>query len=206
MYLNLSFNKIKREITYKDLTTGDLLFMNHPKCNISQAIDQATQTDKKTHFSHIGIVEIQGGLIRVYHSTPKRGVCCETLEDYIHPDDCKIRVAVYRLKQKYLKAIPKAIECACQYLGLNYNHSFIHTDPGYYCSEFIYKIYAPHEIFTLDPMTFKNPSNGEFIPAWMEYYRQLGISIPEGLPGCNPNGIAASDKLELLGELKLQDS
>jgi uncharacterized protein YycO len=197
---------VNSEITSKELFTGDLLFMIHPNCNISQAIDQATQTDKKTHFSHIGIVEKDGEVIRVYHSTPKKGVCCEPLEQFIHPDDCKISMAVYRLKEQYQKAIPKAIESARNYLGLIYNHSFIHTEAGYYCSEFIYKIYAPNEIFDLYPMTFKDPSNGEFIPAWVEYYHQLGISIPEGEPGCNPNGIAASDKIEMLGELKLQVS
>jgi hypothetical protein len=190
------------EITCKELFTGDLLFMIHPNCNISQAIDLATQTSKKTHFSHVGIVEKEGDGIKVYHSTPKRGVCCDTLEQYLHPDDCNISVAVYRLRKEYLKSIPKAIESARNYLGLNYNHSFIHTEAGYYCSEFIYKIYAPNNIFSLDPMTFKDTSNGEFIPAWVEYYRQLEISIPEDQPGCNPNGIAASDKLELMGELK----
>jgi hypothetical protein len=202
MHLNESAIKIKAKITYKDLRSGDLLFMIHPNCNLSQAIDQATQTGKRTHFSHIGIVEREGEVIRVYHSSPKRGVCCETLEQYLHPDDCNISVAVYRLKEEYLNTIPKAIESARQYLGISYNHSFIHEDHGYYCSEFIYKIFAPDEIFNLYSMTFKDPVNGEFIPAWVEYYRQLDISIPEGRPGCNPNGIAASDKLELLGELK----
>jgi hypothetical protein len=194
--------KVSREITQKELFTGDLLFMTHPDCNISQAIDQATQTGKETHFSHIGIVEREGEVIKVYHSSPKRGVCCETLEQYLHPDDCNIRVAAYRLKEEYLNSIPKAMESARQYLGISYNHSFILTDAGYYCSEFIYKIFAPDEIFNLYPMTFKDPSNGEFIPAWVEYYHHLEISIPEGQLGCNPNGIAASDKLELLGELK----
>jgi hypothetical protein len=198
----ISAVKIIKEITKKELLTGDLLFMIHPDCNLSRAIDQATQTRKKTHFSHIGIVEKDGNEIRVYHSTPKKGVCRETLEQYLHPDDCKIGVAVYRLKEQFLRAVPKAIESARQYLGLKYNHSFIHTDEGYYCSEFIYEIFAPDKIFTLDPMTFKDLVKGEFIPEWAEYYRQLDIPIPEGQPGCNPNGIAASEKLELLGELK----
>jgi len=185
-----------------ELKTGDLLFMTHPSCNLSKAIDQATQTEKETHFSHIGIVERDGDEIRVFHSTPQNGVCCEPLDQFLHPDDKEVTVAVYRLKDQYLKAIPQAIESARQILGESYNHSFLKTNPGYYCSEFIYKIYAQDEIFHLDPMTFKDPGNGEFIPLWIEYYRQLGISIPEGEPGCNPNGMAASDKLESLGELR----
>jgi uncharacterized protein YycO len=192
----------KSEITNKDLMSGDLLFMTHPSCNLSKAIDQATQTKNETHFSHIGIVERDGDEISVFHSTPKNGVCCESLDQFLHPDEMEVIVAVYRLKEQYLKTIPQAIDSARGFLGEKYNHSFVHSDPGYYCSEFIYKIYAQDNIFHLYPMTFKDPNNGEFIPVWVEYYQQLGISIPEGEPGCNPNGMAASETLELLGELR----
>jgi len=195
----------RKEITFKDLMTGDLLFMIHPNCNLSQAIDQVTQTGEDTHFSHIGVVERKGKMISVYHSTPKSGVCCELIDQFLHPDDTEVRVYVYRLKDQYLKAVPQAIMSARQYLGEKYNHSFLHSDPGYYCSEFIYKIYASNEVFNLAPMTFKDPGNGEFIPTWEEYYRQLGVSIPEGEPGCNPNGMAASEKLEFLGGLGIKN-
>jgi uncharacterized protein YycO len=202
MVLTEGAKGIRKEITNNDLITGDLLFMTHPTCDLSKAIDQATQTEKATHFSHIGMVERDGDVINVYHSTPKNGVCCEPLDQFLHQDEKEVTVAVCRLKEQYLRAIPKAIDSARQFLGKSYNHSFLHTDPGYYCSEFIYKIYATEEVFHLYPMTFKDPENGEFIPVWVEYYKQLGISIPEGEPGCNPNGMAASEKLELLGELK----
>ena len=51
-------------------------------------------------------------------------------------------------------------------------------------------------------MTFKDPKTGTFPTAWVEYYQKFGIEIPEGKPGCNPNGLAASEKLERLGEIK----
>lgn len=193
---------MSKGISRMELKTGDLLFTSHPTCNLSQAIDQATQTGGDTHFSHIGIVEREEDMISVYHSTPKMGVCCEPLDQFLHPEEKEVTVSVYRLKDQYLKAVPQAIVTARQFLGESYNHSFRLSDPGYYCSEFIYKIYSPDEVFSLNPMTFKNPLTGEFIPVWEEYYRQLGISIPEGEPGCNPNGMAASEKLELLGGLR----
>ena len=34
-----------------------------------------------------------------------------------------------------------------------------------------------------------------FYEGWIIHYNQLGIDIPEGLPGCNPNGMSASDNL-----------
>ena len=57
-------------------------------------------------------------------------------------------------------------------------------------------------LFELNPMTFIDPATGEFDKTWIAHYRKLGIPIPEGEPGCNPNGLAASDKLEFLGQFQ----
>jgi len=53
----------------------------------------------------------------------------------------------------------------------------------------------------MNPMTFKDPKTGNFYPTWVEYYQKMGLEVPEGMPGCNPNGLAASEKLERLGSL-----
>jgi hypothetical protein len=87
-------------------------------------------------------------------------------------------------------------------LGKPYNFSYILSDSAHYCSEFIYRAFAPDSVFALAPMTFKDPQTGEFPEAWVEHYQKLGIEIPEGLPGCNPNGMAASERLERIGILK----
>jgi hypothetical protein len=50
-------------------------------------------------------------------------------------------------------------------------------------------------------MTFKDPETGKFFPTWVDYYQKMEIEIPEGLPGCNPNGLAASEKLERVGKI-----
>ncbi len=195
-------NGIENVVTNKDLKNGDLLFSSHPCCSLSQAIDLVTQTDKGTHYSHVGIVETKNDLIRVYHSSPSKGVCRESLDLFIHPDEKENTVMVYRLKEEYRQCIDPAMNLAKEILGEAYNHSFRYSAPGYYCSEFIYRIFAPWNIFELIPMTFKNQGDNKFSPHWIEYYKQLSVSIPERQPGCNPNGMAASAKLQLIGELK----
>jgi hypothetical protein len=50
-------------------------------------------------------------------------------------------------------------------------------------------------------MTFKKPNSNDFFPAWVEYYKNIGIQIPEGKPGCNPGGISTSDKIKIIGKL-----
>jgi hypothetical protein len=111
-------------------------------------------------------------------------------------------VIAYRLKEDWQKAIPAAIQKAHSMLGKPYNFSFVLSDAAHYCSEFIYLAFAADSVFKLEPMTFKDPKTGAFPAAWVEYYQKMGIEIPEGKPGCNPNGLAASEKLENRGEIK----
>ncbi|MDX9883004.1 MAG: YiiX/YebB-like N1pC/P60 family cysteine hydrolase [Prolixibacteraceae bacterium] len=185
-----------------ELQSGDLLFRGEAGGRLSEAIDRVTQTNEGTHFSHVGLVEAADNGIMVLHASPVGGVCRVSLHEFLHPEGDSVKVVVYRLKKTWQPVIPEAVIRAGQMLGKPYNFSYILSDTAHYCSEFIYRAFAPDSVFELNPMTFKDPQTDDFSPAWIHYYRELGLVIPEGLPGCNPNGMAASEKLERLGELK----
>jgi len=184
------------------LQSGDLLFREKSSENISEAIDRVTQTSGATHFSHVGLVEVTDAGIVVLHAYPEGGTCIVSLKEFLHPKCDSVRVIAYRLKEEGQKAIPAAIQKAHLMLGKPYNFSYILSDTAHYCSEFIYLSFAADSVFKLEPMTFKDPKTGTFPAAWIEYYQKMGTEIPEGKPGCNPNGLAASEKLEKLGEIK----
>jgi hypothetical protein len=184
-----------------DLQTGDLLFCSPTSSELSKAIDQATQTGQDTHYDHVGIVDIKNDSVYVLHAAPKKGVNRETLSQFFYSYKEKVTITIYRLNGKYAKAIPPAIKKAYTLLGQPYNQSYILKGPGIYCSEYIYEIFASDSIFSLKAMTFKNPKTGQFLIGWVNYYKKLGIAIPEGEPGCNPNAMAASEKLEMTGEV-----
>jgi hypothetical protein len=184
------------------LQTGDLLFREKSSENISKAIDQVTQTCGATHFSHVGLVEVTDAGIVVLHAYPEGGTCMVSLSEFLHPKGDSVRVIAYRLKTEGQKAIPAAIQKAHSILGKPYNFSYIMSDTAHYCSEFIYLAFAADSVFKLEPMTFKDPATGTFPAAWVEFYQKMGIEIPEGKPGCNPNGLAASEKLEKIGEIR----
>jgi len=192
----------RQEQTRVELRSGDILFRGAADGNLSQAIDQVTQTGEATHFSHMGIAEITTGGVFVLHAAPELGVCRQPLDSFLNPEGEKAHVVAYRLKQPYRNSIAAALKRAHQLLGQPYNYSYILPDTGYYCSEFVYTVFAPDSIFKLNPMTFKNPDTGKFDSTWVVHYQKLGIDIPEGKQGCNPNGMAASDKLERLGEIQ----
>ena len=50
-------------------------------------------------------------------------------------------------------------------------------------------------------MTFKDPLTGLFHDGWIEHYKNLGIEIPEGQPGCNPNDMSKNKKLKFITRL-----
>jgi len=184
------------------LQSGDLLFREKSSENISEAIDKVTQTSAETHFSHVGLVEVTDTGIVVLHAYPEGGTCIVSLNEFLHPKGDSVKVVAYRLKKEGQKTIPAAIQKAHSMLGKPYNFSYVLSDTAHYCSEFIYLAFADDSVFKLEPMTFKDPKSGNFSAAWVEYYQKLGIEIPEGKPGCNPNGLAASEKLKKIGEIR----
>jgi hypothetical protein len=112
---------------------------------------------------------------------------------------------VGRLKSKYLKYIPKAIEFALQQVGVPYDDAYLYNNGKYYCSELIYDAFLysyKKPLFDLFPMTFKSPKSKDYFEVWADYYKKLNMEIPEGQLGCNPGGISTSDKLKIIGTIK----
>ncbi|HET6559977.1 MAG TPA: YiiX/YebB-like N1pC/P60 family cysteine hydrolase [Prolixibacteraceae bacterium] len=184
-----------------ELHSGDILFQGNYSGHLSNAIDKVTQTSAQTHFSHMGLVEVTDSGVFVLHASPVGGTCVVSLNEFLHPEGDSVSVVAYRLNEQWQEVIPSALSNARQLLGKPYNFSYILSDTAHYCSEFVYLAFADDSVFKLEPMTFKDPQTGDFSPAWVKYYQEKGLEIPEGLPGCNPNGMAASPKLERLGKL-----
>ena len=182
------------------LETGDLLFRGKTPSMLSQAIDDVTQTGDDNHFSHIGLVEVIKGEVNVIHADGLHGVCLQPLDSFLlDGEGNSLYVEAFRLKPGFGDAVDMAIRRARSAIGEPYNYSYIIGDTGYYCSELIWWAFNPDSVFTLEPMTFKDQNTGTFHPGWVEHYEELSIEIPEGRPGCNPNGMAASDNIYRLG-------
>lgn len=195
----LSLVACDSELGRSDLQNGDILFTGPTMTttgDLSKAIDEVTQTQLATNYTHMGIVEKDKQQLWVIHAAPKKGVCREPLHQFL---ESRHEAAVYRLNKPYQAYIPEALESARQLLGMPYDSSYIIGGEAHYCSGLLYTIFEPQLVFDLEPMTFKNPATGEFHPIWVEHYAALGMPIPEGLPGCNPNGLAASNHLQYVG-------
>jgi Orthopoxvirus protein of unknown function (DUF830). len=173
------------------------LFVAAEDSGLSSAINRVTQTELKTDYVHAAIIRIDSGTIWVLDASPEEGTRKILLQDFI--DDQESAIYRYRLKDEYTGSIKNGWILAEEMLGKPYNFSYVLNDTSHYCSEFIYRMFEGDSIFELNPMTFINPETGKFDDIWIAYYDSLGVAIPEEEPGCNPNGLAASDKLEFLG-------
>ncbi len=186
-----------------DVKNGDLLFFTAKEDGLSGAINNVTQKQKNASFDHIGILEKNKDGVFVLHAAPKGGSQKQNLKEFLkdQANDGQ-KVFVYRLKPQYQNAIPDALEEANSMLGKPYNFNYILNENSYYCSDFIERAFRKDAVFKLEPMTFIDPETGKTNAFWEEFYQKKNLKVPEGEPGCNPNGLAASDKLERIKELK----
>jgi hypothetical protein len=184
---------------------GDLLFQDLDSDSISDAIESVTGGEKYLSFSHVGIVDINSNGDTLVLEAISKGVTYTRLNTFLQRSttaDQKPKVEVGRLKPEFGALINKALESGEKLIGKPYDDVYIMGDSTYYCSELIYEIFIntqdSFEVFQLNPMTFKDAGTGNFLPFWIEYYKKLGVDIPEGNPGLNPNGMSTSPNINMV--------
>jgi hypothetical protein len=183
------------------LKTGDLLFQKMNCGELCDAIHAVTDGFNGNDFSHLGLVVIENDTVFIIEAAGN-AVRKVTLEQF--SKNTETTMFVGRVKSKYKKLIPEVISFSKQQIGIPYDDDYLYDNDKYYCSELIYDAFLKaygKPFFELQPMTFKQPESNEFFPAWVDYYQNLKIEIPEGEQGCNPGGISTSDKIIMVGKL-----
>jgi len=186
-----------------ELKDGDLIFQDMDCGPLCDAIEAVTEGYNGTDFSHIGMVFHRNDTTYIVEAAGK-AVRLTTLENFTKNTSKPMLVG--RVKKKYTKLLPTAINFAVLQVGVPYDDEYIYDNGYYYCSELIYDAFKKankgNAFFELKPMTYVQPGTEEFFPAWVEYYASIGKVIPEGEPGCNPGGLSMSDKIEIVGTIK----
>lgn len=187
------------------LQPGDLLFQDVDCGTLCDAIEKVTTGFQGANFSHVGIVAKNDSGNFVVIEAVSSGVEATPLRTFLDRSfDAKHRpkVVVGRLKMPYRHLIRSALKEALTLKGKAYDKVFAIDNEAYYCSELIYEIFlranGNNPVFSLQPMTFKDPDTGEILAAWEDYFSKLGVSIPEGKPGVNPGGISRSSVLSII--------
>lgn len=184
--------------------TGDFLFLDLDCGSFCQAIKKVTYGIDGTKPDHVGIVYINDKNRAYVIEADTKGVVKTRIDSFLNRSvDAKghPKVMVGRLKEEYRGSIDPAIKRLLALLGKPYDFAFDINNDSYYCSELLYKGFldkANKPIFTLEPMTFNDPDTKAIFPIWDDYFKKLGIPVPEGKPGLNPGSISRSDKIEIV--------
>lgn len=169
------------------LQPGDLLFQAG-EGDMTDAIESATGGS----FSHVGI--LGDTLEDVWEAVPGEGVRHVSLQQFLDESALdasgKPFVRVFRTACDWPDVLARlqALE------GRPYDYAFLPGNEALYCSELVYECYrdaAGEPLFSAIPMTFKGP-DGITVPYWVAHYDSLGVAIPEGAPGTNPNDLSRS--------------
>jgi hypothetical protein len=187
------------------LQEGDLLFQDLDCGPLCDAIEKVTTGYRGAGFSHVGIAakDADGSFVVIESSSS--GVTSTPLQTFLNSSldtQGRPKVVVGRLKPVFRRLIPLAIKEAVALKGNPYDRVFAINNDSFYCSELIYEIFLrannDRPVFALQPMTFKDLDTGTTLPAWEQYFSELGVSVPEGEPGINPGGISCSPVLSII--------
>jgi hypothetical protein len=184
---------------------GDLLFQDLDCGPLCDSIEKVTTGYQDSNFSHVGIIARNDVDHLVVIEAVSSGVETTDLEDFLYKT-CdkrgKPKVMVGRLKEPYKHLIPLAIENGFALKGKPYDEVFALDNDAYYCSELIYQIFleanSNNPLFTLEPMTFKDPETGKILNEWEDYFSRLETLVPEGQEGINPGSISRSPVLDIV--------
>ncbi len=183
--------------------TGDLLFQRTASEEMSDAIEAATQRDTDVTFTHMGIVEAADDGVFVIEATDT-SVRRTPLADFLARSarrGGKPIVAVGRLRGADDATRNRILQHAHARLGLPYDNEFLPDNGKLYCSELIWECcVAPDEethLLGSYPMTFR-AADGRLPAYWAEHFAAIGMPVPEGVAGTNPNDMAHDPAVEIV--------
>ena len=174
------------------LKPGDLLFQVG-EGGMTDAIEVSTDGA----FSHVGILDDSpfGG---VWEAVPGAGVRHVSLRQFLKESaldgDGRPMVSVFRVPSFSWEDVKKRVQAL---EGRPYDPAFMPGDEALYCSELVYECFrdslgAP--LFGAVPMSFSGP-DGHVLEYWTSHYEKLGLPVPEGKPGTNPNDLSRTSFL-----------
>lgn len=182
--------------------TGDLVFVMSSDSEFSEAITESTAAQDSLKFDHVAIVAIEHGEAYVIEASSRYGVVMRTLEEFMEEVplcDGRCGVVIKRLTGACLNGLcmPAVIENAKRHIGEEYDWYFMPDNGLQYCSELVYDSFICNDgehLFSAEPMNFRS-EDGTMPLFWVELFERLGTSIPEGVPGTNPNKMSKAEFL-----------
>lgn len=177
------------------LKNGDLVFVGIPvgydveSGSLDEAISSATGEDGALNMIHVGIAEVQADSVWIIDATTAHGVARRPLDSFLK--ESMLSNGIYpEFVVKRVQGIDAdaAVNVAKTFCGCAYDLRFLPDNEDIYCSELVQRSYmypSGEPVFESSPMNFK-AADGTMPSYWENQFGQLGMEVPQGLPGTNP--------------------
>ena len=195
----------------QDIRNGDLVFVGLPaeyeaaESSMDAAISAATGADNQLNITHVAMIEKAQDGLWIIDATPRLGVTRRPLATFLEEnrleDGSCPELIVKRVKGVDADA---AVARAKTLFGCAYDLRFLPDNDEFYCSELIQECYLDargEPVFDSQPMNFLAP-DGTMPPYWEELFRKLGMDVPQGVPGTNPQRMSESGRLTTVSNLE----
>ena len=172
---------------------GDLLFVAQAEAN---AITEVTQGMDGLAIDHVAILHRIGGdhgPLYALEAIPQQGVTLTPIDSLL----AREQAATFVITRVEGVDAATSVRYALRYVGKPYDDLFLPGDSAIYCSELVQMCYvdtAGRQVFGTIPMSFHDAS-GHITDHWAEFYRNRGMTVPEGLPGTNPGQLSRHSKM-----------
>ena len=170
---------------------------------MTDAIVAATERGEAVTFSHVGIVEATAGgafVVEAVDTSVRRTPLGEFLARSARRGGRPI-AAVGRVRGADSTVVQRALRRAHERLGLPYDDEFLPANGKLYCSELAWECFVAADdsthLLRSRPMTFRT-ADGELPAYWAEHFAALGMPVPEGVAGTNPNDMAHDPAVEIV--------
>lgn len=191
----------------QSIQSGDLVFVALPfdykadSTSMDCAISSATAQEGKLNLIHVAIAEVKADSIWIIDATIAHGVDRHPLDTFLK--DFTLKDGTYPdfiIKRVKGADGAAAVERAKSYCGRGYDLRFLPDNEELYCSELVQLSYLDsdgEQIFRSEPMNWLAP-DGSIPPYWEWLFSKLGMDVPQGLPGTNPQKMSESEALETI--------
>ena len=186
------------------LRNGDLVFVGIPleysleKDSMDAAISASTGKDG-LNLIHVAIAEVREDSTWIIDATIRRGVDRHPLDTFL--TDFTLRdgsLPVFFIGRVQGVDADAAVERAKTYCGRAYDSRFLPGNEDLYCSELVQLSYlnaSGEEVFQSEPMNFLAP-DGTMPLYWEQIFAILGMDVPQGVPGTNPQRMFEDSKIK----------
>lgn len=193
------------------LRPGDLVFVGYSPGGddrseaMSDAIASSTGDGNKNYI-HVAIIDVDAeGSVWVIGADDKRGVSRCPLDtfivDYSSTAGPETVFDIMRLADTSL--VRGALSAAASFIGEGYDGEFLPDNGLHYCSELVRDCFLDADggyVFDSAPMNFK-AADGSYPEFWVHHFALLGMDIPQGVLGTNPQDMSSSSALVRVGTL-----